>query len=85
MMTYVKLNFERGSEYRRVRWENGKLAYVLLGKPPLIPTTFVAQAKDSFSGYHIVIGKTVKLSFKNGDSLVVLSGQGKPLLTATKL
>ncbi|HMV83595.1 MAG TPA: serine hydrolase domain-containing protein [Blastocatellia bacterium] len=82
MMTYVKLNFERGSEYRRVRWEGGKLAYVLQGKPPLIPTWFVAQSADSFAGYHVVIGRTVKLGFKKDGSLVVLSDKGK---TATKL
>lgn len=84
LMTYVKLNFERGSEYRRVRWEGGKLAYVLPGKPPLIPTSFVAQSKDSFIGYHVVIGRTVKFSFKNGDSLIVLSDKGKQIQTATK-
>lgn len=85
LMTYVKLNFERGSEYRRVRWENGKLAYVLLGKPPLIPTSFIAQSNDGFAGYHVVIGRTVRLGFKNGDSLTVLSDKGKQMPTATKL
>lgn len=84
-MTYVRLNFERGSEQRRIRWEGGKLAYVLLGAPPFIPTWFVAQSKDSFSGYHVVIGRVVKITFTNGASLTVVSDKGKPLATAVKL
>lgn len=87
-MTYVQLNFERGSEYRRCRWEQGKLGYILLGAPPLIPTSFVPQSERDFAGYHVVIGRTCHIRFKDDSkaapSLLVLSGTGSVLATATK-
>lgn len=63
-MTYVRLNFARGSEYRRCRWENGHLAYILQGAPPLLPTTFLWQSKSEFVGYHVVVGRTVQVAFE---------------------
>jgi hypothetical protein len=88
-MTYVKLNFERGSEYRRCRWEGGKLAYILQGAPPLLPTRFVPQSKTEFSGYHVVIGRAVKIRFDvDGDGKAISLTYGFPVngktVTATK-
>lgn len=89
VMTYVKLNFERGSEYRRCRWEGGKLAYILQGAPPLLPTRFVPQSKTEFSGYHVVIGRAVKIRFDvDGDGKAISLTYGFPVngktVTATK-
>jgi len=82
LMTYVKLNFERGSEYRRCRWEDGKLAYILLGEPPFMPTWFVPQSKTDFVGYHVVLGKTVRISFGSAEKaglLTVHTGKGETI------
>lgn len=54
----------RGSEYRRCRWERGRLAYILQGGPPLILTSFVAQSPAEFRGYHVVIGRAIRARFE---------------------
>ncbi|HEY7545742.1 MAG TPA: serine hydrolase domain-containing protein, partial [Blastocatellia bacterium] len=76
MMTYVRLNFERGEEYRRCRWENGSLAYILLVALPLIPTHFVAKSETEFYGYHLGLARIVRISF-NADGLVFYGTDGK--------
>lgn len=76
MMTYVRLNFERGSEYRRCRWEKGALAYILQVALPLIPTYFVARSETEFYGYHLGLAQVVRISF-SADGLTVYGADGK--------
>lgn len=76
MMTYVRLNFERGSEYRRCRWEKGALAYILQVALPLIPTYFVAKSETEFYGYHLGLARVVRISF-NADGLIFHATDGK--------
>lgn len=75
MMTYLRLNFERGAEYRRLRWERGALAYILQVALPLIPTRFVARSGTEFSGYHLGLARVVRISF-DADGLVFHCAEG---------
>ncbi len=76
MMTYVRLTFERGAEYRRLRWERGALAYILQVALPLIPTCFVAKSETEFYGYHLGLARVVRLSF-HADTLTFYGTDGK--------
>ncbi|MEW6212377.1 MAG: hypothetical protein AB1631_28890, partial [Acidobacteriota bacterium] len=76
MMTYVRLNFERGEEYRRLRWEKGALAYILQVALPLIPTRFVARSETEFYGYHLGLARVVRIRF-DADGLVFHSAEGR--------
>ncbi len=63
-MTYLRLNFEKGSDHRRIRWENGKLAFILLAAFPLIPTTLASQSATEFYGYHLGLARLVQFRFE---------------------
>ena len=63
MRAFVRLNFERGSEVRRFRWEQGSLAGIVVGRLPLLQTTFRPQSATDFTGFHIGIAKPVRISF----------------------
>jgi CubicO group peptidase (beta-lactamase class C family) len=73
MMSYVRLNFERGSEYRRCRWERGALVYILQVALPLIPTRLAPKSETEFYGYHLGLARVVRLSF-NLDSAGAVTG-----------
>lgn len=70
-MTYFRINFERGSEVRRCRWEQGKLAYILPAQLPLIPTVFVPQSETAFAGFNLGLVRIVKLEFALDDKKAV--------------
>ncbi|HXG63756.1 MAG TPA: hypothetical protein VNO70_01540 [Blastocatellia bacterium] len=84
-MTYARLNFERGSEYRRCRWARGRLGYILIGAPPLIPTAFAPQSQTEFSGFHGVIGRRVNVGFDaNAEEVSLIFVTEKERVTARK-
>jgi CubicO group peptidase (beta-lactamase class C family) len=66
-MTYFRINFERGSEIRRCRWEQGKLAYILPAALPLIPTVFLPQSETAFAGLNLGLMRVVRLGFAVDD------------------
>lgn len=71
VMTYIRVDFERGSEIRRCRWEGGKLAYILPATLPLIPTTFVPRSDTAFAGFNLGLARVVRLAFTVDDKKAV--------------
>lgn len=67
LMTYVRLNFEKGFEYRRMRWEGGKLAYILQTTFPLIPTVLAPRSQTEFFAYHLGLARLAHLRFDLDD------------------
>lgn len=81
-MTYFRINFEKGMEYRRIRWENGSLAFILQTNFPVIPTQFAPKSETEFRGYHLGIARLSQLSFDFNDrkeisGLAFRTGDGK--------
>jgi CubicO group peptidase (beta-lactamase class C family) len=66
-MTYFRINFEKGIEYRRIRWEQGNLAYILQTNFPLIPTQFAPASQTEFHGYHLGIARLSQINFDIND------------------
>jgi CubicO group peptidase (beta-lactamase class C family) len=66
--TFVRLEFERGSVIRRMRWDGERLGNIVVGRTPLLPTIFRAQSiaeftGTEFTGYHVGIGRAVRVRF----------------------
>lgn len=62
-MTYVRLNFERGVEYRRIRWEQGSLAFILQTTFPLLSTTLAPRSQSEFYAYHLGVARLGRAEF----------------------
>ncbi|HKY04825.1 MAG TPA: serine hydrolase domain-containing protein [Blastocatellia bacterium] len=82
--TYFRINFERASEVRRCRWEQGRLAYILQATLPLIPTVFVPQSETVFAGFNLGLARVVKLEFAVDDKravtgLIFENGSGRSI------
>jgi len=71
-MTYVRLNFEKGFEYRRVRWENGTLAFILQTNMPLIPTGLAPRSQTELYSYHLGLARLARLTFNFNDRKEVI-------------
>ncbi len=65
--TYIELNFEKGTQVRRLRWINGRLISILNGALPLIPTHFMPLSKDHFVGFHLAFQKEIKIRFQTDE------------------
>lgn len=63
LRSFVRLHFARGTEIRRLRWENGKLVSILLGTPPLLVTALQPQSATEFTGLHLGLQRRLPLRF----------------------
>jgi len=64
LRSFVRLQFERGTEIRRLRWENGKLVSILIGTPPLLVTALQPQSATEFTGLHLGLKRLLPLRFE---------------------
>jgi CubicO group peptidase (beta-lactamase class C family) len=62
--SFVRLNFERGVEVRRLRWEGDRLGNIVFAQLPILPTIFRPQSTTDFAGFHLGIAKPLRLSFE---------------------
>jgi len=61
--SFVRLNFERGVEPRRLRWESDQLGNIVFARLPILQTVFLPQSATEFAGFHLGIAKPLSLSF----------------------
>lgn len=80
--SFVRLEFERGVEIRRLRWEGERLGNIVAGRRPLLETTFRPQSATEFAGYHPGIGRMSRITFSfkpdgSASGLVIESAAGR--------
>ncbi|HUF66569.1 MAG TPA: serine hydrolase domain-containing protein [Gemmatimonadaceae bacterium] len=64
-VTFVRLNFERGTRLFRLHWENGKISgYGGFAIPSPAPTTLLAQGDHRFIGYNLGIEREIRMRFE---------------------
>ncbi len=62
--SFVRLNFERGVEARRLRWEGDQLGGIVIARLPILSTVFRPQSATKFAGFHLGIARPLSLSFQ---------------------
>src|SRR5262249_13093920 len=62
--SFVRLNFERGAEARRLRWEGDQLGGIVIARLPILSTVFRPQSATEFAGFHLGVARPLSLSFQ---------------------
>lgn len=64
-VTFVRVNFERGTRLFRLHWENGKISgYGGFAIPSPAPTTLLPQGEDRFIGYNLGIEHPIRMRLR---------------------